>query len=287
VKRFADAGVLAAVADSVTATTLITSEGRALTEVKLQIQNRAQPFLKVALPAGATMASVEVAGQPAKPALGTDGTRVPLLRPGLRPTGPYQVSFVYLHAGTPFAKKGELDMGAAEDGHPGGARQLGAVRPRALQDERHRRERARCRRGEPAAGQSVARGVYKAGGSVSGGVFAGVADSPPSLARVLSEAALAGGVSSELRASPANSSGAVLPGVTVEATSPSLVDKVRSGVTDGQGQFRIAGLPPGEYHVDFILLGFNMARLERGEADTVAPPPSWKPNCAWAACRRR
>jgi hypothetical protein len=35
---------------------------------------------------------------------------VPLLRPGLRPTGPYQVSFVYLHAGTPFAKKGELDM---------------------------------------------------------------------------------------------------------------------------------------------------------------------------------
>ncbi len=42
--------------------------------------------------------------------LGTDGTRVPLLRPGFRPTGSYQVSFVYLHAGTPFAKKGDIQM---------------------------------------------------------------------------------------------------------------------------------------------------------------------------------
>ena len=93
-----------------TATTLVTAKGRALTEVRLQIQNRAQPFLRVALPAGATMASVEVAGEPVKPALGADGTRVPLLRPGLRPNGPYEVSFVYLHAGTPFARKGDLDM---------------------------------------------------------------------------------------------------------------------------------------------------------------------------------
>src|SRR5207249_6907671 len=52
----------------------------------------------------------EVAGESAKPALGADGTRVPLLRPGFRPNGPYAVSFVYLHAGTPFAKKGDLQM---------------------------------------------------------------------------------------------------------------------------------------------------------------------------------
>ena len=37
-------------------------------------------------------------------------TRVPLLRPGFRPTGTYEVSFVYLHAGTPFARKGEMQM---------------------------------------------------------------------------------------------------------------------------------------------------------------------------------
>ena len=48
--------------------------------------------------------------KPAKPVLGADGTRVPLLRPGFRPSGSYAVSFVYLHAGTPFAKKGDIEM---------------------------------------------------------------------------------------------------------------------------------------------------------------------------------
>ena len=110
VKRFADAGVLAAVADRAVATTLVTSEGRALTEIALQVRNRAQPFLKVALPAGATMVSVEVAGESAKPVTGADGTRVPLLRPGFRPSGSYRVAFVYLHAGTPFLRKGDMQM---------------------------------------------------------------------------------------------------------------------------------------------------------------------------------
>lgn len=44
------------------------------------------------------------------PAQGADGTRVPLLRPGFRPNGPYPVSFVYVHAGTPFARKGDMQM---------------------------------------------------------------------------------------------------------------------------------------------------------------------------------
>jgi hypothetical protein len=110
VKRFADAGVLAAVADRAVATTLVTTEGRALTEIVLTVQNRAQPFLKVTLPAGASIVSVDVAGEAAKPVLGADGTRVPLLRPGFRPSGSYAVTFVYLHAGTPFARKGEMQM---------------------------------------------------------------------------------------------------------------------------------------------------------------------------------
>jgi hypothetical protein len=109
-KRFADAGVLAAFAERATATTMITAEGRALTEVVLELQNRAQPYLKVNLPEGATIVSVEVAGAAAKPVLGADGVRVPLFRPGFRPHGSYSVSFVYLHAGTAFAKKGDLQM---------------------------------------------------------------------------------------------------------------------------------------------------------------------------------
>jgi hypothetical protein len=59
-----------------------------------------------------------------------------------------------------------------------------------------------------------------------------------------------------------DSSGAVLPGVTVEAASPALIEKVRSAVTDGTGQYRIADLRPGTYAVTFSLTGFNTVRRE-------------------------
>jgi hypothetical protein len=52
-------------------------------------------------------------------------------------------------------------------------------------------------------------------------------------------------------------SGAVLPGVTVEAASPVLIEKVRSVVSDGDGAFRIVDLRPGPYTVTFTLPGFN------------------------------
>src|SRR5213594_4733547 len=57
-------------------------------------------------------------------------------------------------------------------------------------------------------------------------------------------------------------SGAVLPGVTVEASSPALIEKARSVVTDGSGQYRIVTLPPGVYSVTFTLAGFSTVRRE-------------------------
>src|SRR5436309_9177349 len=54
-----------------------------------------------------------------------------------------------------------------------------------------------------------------------------------------------------------DTSGAVLPGVTVEAASPALIEKVRSVVTDGEGRFNIVDLRPGTYVVTFTLTGFN------------------------------
>jgi hypothetical protein len=54
-----------------------------------------------------------------------------------------------------------------------------------------------------------------------------------------------------------DSSGAVLPGVTVEAASPALIEKVRSVVSDGSGQYRFVDLRPGLYTVTFTLPGFN------------------------------
>jgi hypothetical protein len=54
-----------------------------------------------------------------------------------------------------------------------------------------------------------------------------------------------------------DTSGAVLPGVTVEASSPALIEKVRSAVSDGSGQYRIIDLDPGTYQVTFSLAGFT------------------------------
>jgi hypothetical protein len=54
-----------------------------------------------------------------------------------------------------------------------------------------------------------------------------------------------------------DASGAVLPGVTVEAASPALIEKVRTVVTDGQGLYRIVDLRPGVYSVTFTLPGFS------------------------------
>jgi hypothetical protein len=59
-----------------------------------------------------------------------------------------------------------------------------------------------------------------------------------------------------------DTSGAVLPGVTVEAASPALIEKLRSAVSDGQGQYRIIDLRPGVYTVTFTLTGFAPVRRE-------------------------
>src|SRR6476469_2608314 len=59
-----------------------------------------------------------------------------------------------------------------------------------------------------------------------------------------------------------DASGAVLPGVTVEAASTALIEKTRSAVTDGEGRYSIVGLLPGNYAVIFTLQGFRSQRRE-------------------------
>jgi hypothetical protein len=56
--------------------------------------------------------------------------------------------------------------------------------------------------------------------------------------------------------------GAVLPGVTVEVASPALIEKTRSSVTDGSGQYKIEALRPGTYTVTFALPGFNTVKRD-------------------------
>ena len=59
-----------------------------------------------------------------------------------------------------------------------------------------------------------------------------------------------------------DSSGGVLPGVTVEVASPALIERVRSAVTDGTGQYQVVNLPPGGYTITFTLAGFNTLKRE-------------------------
>ena len=59
-----------------------------------------------------------------------------------------------------------------------------------------------------------------------------------------------------------DTSGAVLPGVTVEAASPALIEKSRTAVSDGTGQYRIVDLRPGTYTVTFTLTGFSTVKRE-------------------------
>jgi hypothetical protein len=240
VKRFADAGVLAAVADRAVATTLVTSEGRALTEVILTVQNRAQPFLKVSLPQGATMVSVDVAGQPAKPVLGTDGTRVPLLRPGFRPTGPYRVSFVYLHAGTPFAKKGDIEMTLPRMDMP-----VGLVEWELFAPERYSVKAI--------GGNAIEVNRLRAEAGDYGEDSARTLPVPPG--RVI-EHEIDGGPLGQIRGVARDSSGAILPGVTIEVQSPG---GARTAVTDAQGRFAMTNVPSGATLVTATLSGFSTA----------------------------
>src|SRR5258705_5862747 len=65
-------------------------------------------------------------------------------------------------------------------------------------------------------------------------------------------------------------SGGVVPGVTVEASSPALIEKVRTALTDSAGQYRITGLNSGTYSLTFRLSGFNVVKREDIELSGTA-----------------
>jgi hypothetical protein len=247
--RFPDGSVLAAVAESAEVTTMVTSEGKSLTEVRLTLKNQAQPFLKVSLPAGATILSAEVAGERVKPVQGADGNRVPLLRPGFRPNGSYTVSFVFMHSGTPFAKKGGADLSLPSMDIP-----ISLLNWEVFLPERYKVKDfggdviAANRVPEPLREEIGTRGQLER----DKGFYN---NSSYSNTRIHSPAGQMGGYVTD-------PSGAVVQNAQVTVTS-SDNGMSRSTVTDSNGHWTVLGLPSGNYKVKLESSGFktNVANL--------------------------
>ncbi|HKV79843.1 MAG TPA: carboxypeptidase-like regulatory domain-containing protein [Candidatus Sulfotelmatobacter sp.] len=235
--RFPDGSVLAAVAESAEVTTMVTSEGKSLTEVKLTLKNQAQPFLKVSLPTGATILSAEVAGERVKPVQGADGNRVPLLRPGFRPNGSYTVSFVFMHSGTPFAKKGGADLSLPSMDIP-----ISLLNWEVFLPERYK---VKDFGGDVIAANRVPEPLREEGGMRAQlerdrGVYSYSIQSP---------AGQMGGYVTD-------QSGAVIANAQVTVTS-SDNGTSRSTATDSSGHWTVLGIPSGNYKVKLESRGFK------------------------------
>ncbi|HJX85503.1 MAG TPA: carboxypeptidase-like regulatory domain-containing protein, partial [Candidatus Angelobacter sp.] len=244
--RFPDGNVLAAVAEYAVVTTLVTSEGRSLTEVKLIVKNHAQPFLKVALPPGASILSAEVAGEKVKPVIGTDGSRVPLLRAGFRPTGLYEVSFVFLHSGAPFAKKGGSDLALPAMDVPISVLQWEVFLPDQY--------KVKDFGGDTIAVNTLPAPMIENSEMQVAGVLSGGGLSIP-------QGAIGGVV--------LDPQGAVISGATVTVTN---TDKgiTRTTTTDSAGQWVVSGMPSGRVKVEAAMQGFKSTVMNAKHSEDKA-----------------
>ncbi|MGC2829367.1 MAG: carboxypeptidase-like regulatory domain-containing protein [Candidatus Acidiferrum sp.] len=240
--RFPDSSVLAAIAERAVVTTLVTTEGRSLTEVKLTVENQAQPFLKVELPAGASIVTAEVAGEKVKPVEAPDGHRVPLLRVGFRPVGAYEVSFVFMDSGAPFAKKGGSELSLPKMDVPITVLQWEVFLPEQYKVKDFGGD-ALSAGLFPAANQAFATSGapsawFQAGAAVGGAI------APLQL--------LPGQIGGYL----IDPSGAVLPNAQVSATQLD-TGAIRSTVTDYSGRWIVSNMPSGRVKIAASLPGFT------------------------------
>ena len=241
--HFPDSSVLAAVAERAVVTTLVTTEGRSLTEIKLTIKNQAQPFLKVALPQGASILSAEVAGEKVKPVEGPDGNRVPLLRAGFRPLDSYTVSFVFLHSGAPFAKKGGSDLSLPKMDVPINLLQWEVFLPEQYKVKNF-------------GGDAIAANLLPpASTDVSG---AEEFDQLSLNARVSrgTDYEMVSLLPGQLGGTLVDQSGAVIPNAQVTVTHLG-TGAVRNVVTDSSGRWVVSSLPSGQVKVTANARGFK------------------------------
>jgi hypothetical protein len=241
--RFPDSSVLAAIAERAVVTTLVTSEGKSLTEVKLSLRNQAQPFLKVGLPAGASILSADVAGEKVKPVRGPDGDRVPLLRPGFRPVGTYTVSFVFLHSGAPFAKNGGSELSLPKMDVPISLLQWEVFLP----------ERFKVRDfGGDALAASLLPSAYEWGAISERETATGNSEALTSVTDFKASPLHPG----QLGGLVVDQTGAVIPGATVTVRSLE-TGATRTTATNQSGLWVVSNTPSGRVRVTVELKGFK------------------------------
>jgi hypothetical protein len=251
---FPDATELAAVAQRAEVTTLVTSEGRSLTEVKLTLKNQSQPFVKVELPAGASILTAEVAGEKVKPVEGPDGNRVPLLRPGFRPNGAYTVSFVFLHSGAPFTKKGAGVLVLPKMDVPVGVVQWEVFLPKQYAVAAFGGDAIPANL-MPAAADLEEFAELRSGAGGPGGVlfpntkFSTGDDTESDTGAVF--------IVNQLEGRVLDPTGAVLRGATVIATNMT-TGTTRTAVADAGGNWSLSGMPVGRTRVTVSAPGFRM-----------------------------
>jgi hypothetical protein len=266
--RFPDSGVLAAIAEHATITTLVTSEGKSLTEVKLILKNQAQPFLKVSLPAGATILTAEVAGGKVKPVEGVDGNRVPLLRTGFHPAGAYTVSFVFLHSGAPFSRKGDGDISLPKMDVPIGVLEWELFLPEQFKVKDFSgdafsaallpAEFGTGSGGGIASGNGAGLGPGWGGGTGGGGFRAAVSGG----AGGLSLSALSAGVAlapGQLAGHVVDQTGAAVANARVDVQNLS-TGATSTAATASDGFWLLGGMPSGTYTLTTTAVGFQATR---------------------------
>jgi len=244
--RFPDSSVLAAIAERAVVTTLVTNEGRSLTEVRLTMKNQAQPFLKVELPSGTSIVSAEVAGEKVKPVEGTDGNRVPLLRPGFRPVDSYEVSFVFMHSGTPFAKKGGSEISLPKMDVP-----ITVLNWEVFLPEQYKVKDF----GGDAMNANLLPETYSLDGSLpasSGSFQAGVGVGYGSGAGLGPVILLPGQIGGYI----VDSQGAVVAGARVSVIQLD-TNATRNAVTDSSGRWVVSNIPSGRVKVSTAAPGFQ------------------------------
>ena len=184
--------------------------------------------------------------------VGADGTRVPLLRPGFRPNGTYRVSFVYMHAGTPFLRKGDFRMALPKMDIPVGIVEWEVFVPeqysvRAI--DGNVIDRGAFPAAALAASVSESYGFASAievGAGSAGGTGGGIAGG----VNITAVAGLAG----QIRGRATDVSGAAVPGVTITLEVGSVH---RAAVTGSDGTYFVSGVPSGKATITAQLTGFK------------------------------